>query len=63
MLNEFLELFLGAFYNFIPEDYANRLYFASILSVVLLCLVCAAVLGLALIVVNGAFKALRGAFK
>lgn len=33
MLNEFIEMFLGAYYNFVPEDYAMRDYFTSIIVV------------------------------
>lgn len=33
MLIEFIELFLGAYYNFIPDDYAMRDYFTSVIVV------------------------------
>lgn len=63
MLNDFLDLFLGAFYNYISPDYASREYFAAILCIVVLGILCAACMGLVLILVNGTFKAIRGAFK
>lgn len=33
MLIEFIEMFLGAYYYFVPDDYANRDYFTSIIVV------------------------------
>ena len=63
MLNDFLDLFLGACYNYISPDYPNREYFACILCIVVLGILCAAVFGLVLILVHGTFKAIRGALK
>jgi len=63
MLNEFIELFLGAYYNFIPEDYANRYFFGSIIICVVLGLLLAAVLGVVLLTVHHTFIVSRKGLK
>lgn len=63
MLNEFLEMFLGAFYNFIPVENPHREYFAAALSVGVLVAVCVGCLALAIVIVHGTFKAVRGLWK
>lgn len=63
MLNDFIELFLGAYYNFIGEEYVNRDYFASIICVVVIACACAGCFGLILVITSNVFKAIRGALK
>lgn len=58
MLNDFVELFLGAYYNFFPETYVHRQFFGSVLVVgVLLVLLGSAFLGVCM-----AFRALYSHF-
>lgn len=42
MLLIFLNIFLGAYHNVVPEDYKNIHFFDSILSVIILSTVCIA---------------------
>lgn len=42
MLLIFLNIFLGAYHNVVPEDYKNIYFFDSILSVIILSTVCIA---------------------
>ena len=56
MLNDLLDIFLGMYYEYIPEDYPLRDYFTSIICV---CVVAAMLLGsfsLLLVVVNSDFQ-------
>ena len=60
MLNDLLDIFLGMYYEYIPEDYPLRDYFTSIICV---CVVAAMLLGsfsLLLVVVTQTFKCIRG---
>ncbi len=43
MLNEFLEIFLGAYAAYVPEDYIHYIFFQSCLSVGVLLLLLACV--------------------
>ena len=63
MLNDFVELFLGAYYNFISDDYELREYFASVLTVGVLLLLLAAVLGVVLLTVHHTYIAARKGIK
>ena len=63
MLNEFLELFLGAYFNFVPADYENRFFFASVITCIVLGLLLAAVLGVVLLTIHHTFIASRKGLK
>lgn len=63
MLNEFIELFLGAYFQFVPEDYELKYYFASIISVIVIALLLAAVFGVLLLTVHHTFIAARKGIK
>lgn len=63
MLNEFLGMFLGAFFEFIPPENPHREYFACALSVAVLTAVCIGAILLALVIVHGSFKVIRGLYK
>lgn len=56
MLIEFLETFLGAYFALIPEDYSNRNYFASILSIIILSIVCISCFVTMMIIIHHCFK-------
>lgn len=60
MLNDYLEIFLGAYHNFVPEDYALRTYFDSIITVGVLLITVAGVFGVLLLAVSHTLKAARG---
>lgn len=59
MLIEFIELFLGAYFNFVPEDYPNRYFFGSIIVCIVIGLLLGAVLGIVLLTVHHTFIASR----
>lgn len=63
MLNEFLEMFLGAFSEFIPADYTNYYFFMSILAVgvllILLLCVCTTVVVLVKGMLTIAFRGFK----
>ncbi|MBO7695319.1 MAG: hypothetical protein J6T10_22070 [Methanobrevibacter sp.] len=60
MLNDFLEMFLGAFHNFVSVDCPHREYFDCVLSVAVLTVVCLGTMAIALAIVVGSFKLIRG---
>lgn len=59
MLIEFIEMFLGAYYYFIPEDYAQRDYFTSIIVVVAEIGAIFGAILIACICMNAVFKVFR----
>lgn len=63
MLNDFIELFLGAYYNFVDAEYANRDYFTSIICVIVIAILLAGVMGAVLLTIHHTFIASRGAFR
>lgn len=56
MLIEFLETFLGAYYALLPEDYPNLYFFASILSIIILSVVCISCFVTMMIIIHHCFK-------
>lgn len=60
MLNDLMEIFLGMYYNFIPEDYVSRNYFTSIIAVIITAVMLVGSFALAIAVVVETFKTLRG---
>lgn len=60
MLNELLEIFLGMYYAFIPEDYANRDYFTSIIAVVVTAVMLVGSFAVIIAVIKGTFSIIRG---
>lgn len=60
MLNELMEIFLGMYYNFIPEDYVSRNYFTSIIAVIITAVMLVGSFALAIAVVVETFKTIRG---
>ena len=63
MLNDFLEMFLGAFHEYVSADCPHREYFDCVLCVGVLITLCAGCMALVITLVSGGFKAIRGAFK
>lgn len=63
MLIEFLESFLGAYYYFVPDTYANRDYFTSIICVIVFSVLLAGVMGAVLLTIHHTFIASRGSFR
>lgn len=63
MLNDFIQLFLGAYYNFVPEDYELKFYFASVITVIVITLLLAAVFGVLLLTVHHTFITARKGLK
>lgn len=60
MLNDLMEIFLGMYYNFIPEDYVSRNYFTSIIAVIITAVMLVGSFALAIAVVVETFKTIRG---
>lgn len=60
MLNELMEIFLGMYYNFIPEDYVSRNYFTSVIAVIITAVMLVGSFALAIAVVVETFKTIRG---
>lgn len=63
MLNEFIELFLGAYFNFVPADYVDRYFFASIICVIVIGLLLACVFGVVLLTIHHTFISSRKGMK
>ena len=63
MLNDFIQLFLGAYFNFVPDDYELKYYFASVLTVIVITLLLVAVFGVLLLTVHHTFIAARKGLK
>lgn len=60
MIEEILDIFLGGYYNYIPEDYPLKDYFTSIICVGSELLLLAGALLLAVVVAANTIKVLRG---
>lgn len=60
MLNELLEIFLGMYYAYIPEDYVNRDYFTSIIAVVVTAVMLVGSFAVIVAVIKGTFSIIRG---
>lgn len=59
MLIEFIEMFLGAYYNFIPDDYPLRDYFTSIIVVLALAVASVGAILVTVVSINAAYKVFR----
>lgn len=59
MLIEFIEMFLGAYYNFIPDDYALRDYFTSIIVVMAEAIAGVGAIIVVSVSINAMFKVFR----
>ena len=60
MLNELLDIFLGMYYQYIPEDYVNRDYFTSIIAVVVTAVMLVGSFAVIVSVIKGTFSIIRG---
>lgn len=60
MLNDFLAAFIGAFASVVPESYHNYKWFVSILSVILLSVICVSMFITFFIVLHGVIKYIVG---
>lgn len=63
MLNDFIQLFLGAYFQFVPEDYELKYYFASIITVIVISMLLAAVFGVLLLTVHHTYISARKGIK
>lgn len=60
MIEEILDIFLGGYYAYIPDDYPLRDYFTSIICVGSELLLLAGALTLSIVVAGATLKVLRG---
>lgn len=60
MIEEILDIFLGGYYNYIPDDYPLRDYFTSVICVGTELLLLAGALTLSIVVAGSTLKVLRG---
>lgn len=60
MIEEILDIFLGGYYNYIPDDYPLRDYFTSIICVGTELILLAGALILSIVVAGATIKVLRG---
>lgn len=60
MLNEFLASFIGAFASVVPETYHNYNWFVSILSLIILSIVCLSMFASFLLVCHSVVKYVIG---
>lgn len=63
MLNDFVEMFLGAFHAFVSADCPHREYFDCVLAVAVLVAVAVGCMILAVTIVSGSFKLIARCFK
>ena len=63
MINEILEIFLGAYYNHVPADYEGINYFTSIISVGTFFIITSGAIILACILAAETLKTIRGLTK
>lgn len=60
MIEEILDIFLGAYYHYIPEDYPLRDYFTSIITVGTCFILASGAILLSIVVAANTIKVLRG---
>lgn len=60
MLNDFLAAFIGAFASVVPETYRNYNWFISILSIIILSVVCASMFITFFVVLHSVIKYIVG---
>lgn len=60
MLNELMDIFLGMYYAYIPDDYISRDYFTSIIAVIITACMLVGSFALLIAVVVETFKTIRG---
>lgn len=60
MIEEILDIFLGGYYNYIPDDYPLRDYFTSIICVGTELILLTGALILSIVVSGATIKVLRG---
>lgn len=60
MIEEILDIFLGGYYNYIPDDYPLRDYFTSIICVGTEFILLTGALILSIVVAGATLKVLRG---
>lgn len=63
MLNDFVQMFLGAMHYFVSADNPHRDYFDCVLSVGVLLAVCVGSILIACTIVSGSFKLLARCFR
>lgn len=60
MLNDLMDIFLGMYYAYIPDDYVSRDYFTSIIAVIITACMLVGSFALLIVVVSETFKTIRG---
>lgn len=60
MLNDLMDIFLGMYYAYIPDDYISRDYFTSIIAVIITACMLVGSFALLIAVVVETFKTIRG---